>query len=207
MNEEQREKYKARYKSWRARNKDKVAAANKRYALKVRKPQVAKVPLTEEQQLERKRMYERKYRETHKASIKQFGHNWYSNNKASKRAKNLEWIANNGERNRSIRQKAGTKWRVNNPHIAIQYSEEYQNRRDRATPKWLSEIHIESIRQVYLERDRLNQLEGNKPSDSQYWTVDHVIPLAGDDVSGLHVPWNLQLLRRTNNSSKNNKLV
>lgn len=39
------------------------------------------------------------------------------------------------------------------------------------------------------------------PSDL---TVDHIIPLKNDIVSGLHVPWNIQYLTQSHNSIKSN---
>lgn len=38
------------------------------------------------------------------------------------------------------------------------------------------------------------------------YEVDHIIPLQGNDVSGLHVPWNLQVITGAENSAKGNRL-
>jgi hypothetical protein len=61
----------------------------------------------------------------------------------------------------------------------------------KATPKW---SNINKIKEIYK----------NCPKG---YHVDHIIPLKGKNVSGLHVYWNLQYLKYNINMSKSNKIL
>jgi hypothetical protein len=68
------------------------------------------------------------------------------------------------------------------------------------TPAWLNDVHLKEIKELYIIASELSWLsEGGL-------TVDHIVPLQGDNVSGLHVPWNLQVLPASYNYSKGNKI-
>lgn len=67
------------------------------------------------------------------------------------------------------------------------------------TPKWLSKEQLQEINEFYT---MAKELENVFPWKQH---VDHVVPLQGDGVSGLHVPWNLQILSAKDNITKGNR--
>ena len=66
-------------------------------------------------------------------------------------------------------------------------------------PSWLNQTDIVEIKKKYQEAAHLTDTTGIK------WSVDHIIPLNGAIVCGLHVPSNLQVIPLSMNLSKRNK--
>jgi len=69
-----------------------------------------------------------------------------------------------------------------------------------ASPPWLTKEHFKQIEEFYILAQKLEQETGIKHH------VDHIMPLQGELLSGLHVPWNLQILTATENIKKSNKI-
>lgn len=69
---------------------------------------------------------------------------------------------------------------------------------DNATPHWLSAEQQAAIKATYAEARRMSQ-HGEK------YEVDHIVPLHGAVVCGLHVPWNLRILSKAENNKRGNR--
>jgi 5-methylcytosine-specific restriction endonuclease McrA len=65
------------------------------------------------------------------------------------------------------------------------------------TPPWLTDAEFFEIDCIYQYAASLNSL-------GLRHEVDHIVPLQGAKVSGLHVPWNLQVLTLEDNRRKGN---
>lgn len=64
-----------------------------------------------------------------------------------------------------------------------------------ATPIWAD---MDKIRKLYVEAKEIENLTGNKHE------VDHIIPLQGKLVCGLHVEYNMQVIPAEENRRKSN---
>lgn len=120
-----------------------------------------------------------------KAYEKERQKSYYSENREKILEKNKSYIKNNPDRHRKSMRMAAAKRRG-----VI----------DKSCPVWLTKEQQEEIKAVYdLARDC-------EVTSGQKYHVDHIVPLQGNNVCGLHVPWNLQVLPADINMSKGNKL-
>lgn len=98
-----------------------------------------------------------------------------------------------------IRKKLGQHWARNLPaaHRASLQAARAARIRS-ASPRWLTRQHMTEIKAVYEESARLSASTGVRHE------VDHIVPLSGEAVCGLHVPWNLQPIPAEENRLKSN---
>jgi hypothetical protein len=74
-----------------------------------------------------------------------------------------------------------------------------EERLKEATPTWLTDLMLSEIKQLYKQRQELSESTGIE------YHVDHIVPIQGENVCGLHVPWNLQIITAEENLKKSNK--
>lgn len=104
------------------------------------------------------------------------------------------WNNRNPDRVREIHNKINKA----NPARRNLLTANYRSAKDNRTPAWLTEIDYERIANVYKLATLQSKITGVP------WHVDHIIPLRGKYVSGLHVPSNLQAIPGVDNVRKNN---
>jgi hypothetical protein len=156
---------------------------------------------------------QKQYVQKNKQLIKERAASYRVKNRENKNKKDLEYYYANKE---LILLKAKERYKKNKNKIKAKvkkYTElnkakvtaikaKYRAAKYQATPKWLTKEHLDEIKSFYELARELAWL-----NEGQVLQVDHIIPLQGKDVCGLHVPWNLQLLNKSNNISKFNNII
>lgn len=107
---------------------------------------------------------------------------------------------NNLEKVRKSNRLACKKWALSNKDMVNARSAKRRAAKLQALPKWLTKAEHEQIKEFYEIAEMFKLYIGEE------YHVDHIIPLQGENVCGLHVPWNLQVIPAKENLSKSNKL-
>lgn len=198
--EESKRRRAARRAIWEAENKDRLRAARKlAWQKKERTPEQRKAAVVRamrwaKEHPERAAMHRRailaRRRERDPEGLKaKYARNEARRGKEKRAAKWATWSAKNKERLKQYQKEhkaqAASRQRA---RAAIH---------KKASPVWSDKKKIHSF---YEEASRLTKVTGIEHQ------VDHVIPLRGRTVCGLHVENNLQILSRVENVKKGNRL-
>lgn len=162
---------------WRAKNPEKVAATNKKY---------------DEKNRDKRSEYAKQYRKANPEKV---------------RALFDSWAERNPEKIKGYMQKASKAWHERNPDYLSNFYKANKERyvaararrraaQDSATPAWLTAIDKAMIQEMYDVSEARYIQTGIKHH------VDHIVPINGKNVAGMHVPWNLQVITAHENLSK-----
>ena len=111
---------------------------------------------------------------------------WRENNLEKAREKNRKWQENNLEKAREL----ARKWHKDNPEKSRAQKAKRRAAKLERTPEWAD---YEKIETIYAQSGTEDH-------------VDHIIPLQGEIVSGLHVHTNLQVIPANENVQKGNRI-
>lgn len=129
--------------------------------------------------------WQKKYRAKNKERVSAYEAMYYQTKNKEKRLQQVKsWVQNNRGR-------------------ANANKKAYKVAKIKACPPWVRED--EDLMWMMAEAYELAVMRTDMLGFP--WHVDHVVPLRGKDVSGLHVPWNLQVIPGKENMSKSNKFV
>jgi hypothetical protein len=184
-------------KKWNMKNPEKVKAQKKKYREKYKEIISAKNKLAYQNNKKEMCRKNKEYRDKNKEEILAKKRKRYEENREKLLARNKEQYVKHKEK----RLARGKEWaKENKEKVRAYWGKRRADKRNR-TPKWISKDDLWILENAYeLANIRSNMFGFN-------WHVDHIIPLRGKAVSGLHVPNNIQVVPATWNLRKSNVAI
>lgn len=129
------------------------------------------------------------WRQAHPDAFQQ----WYAEHREARSAYWQEWSKDK----QAQRKETYAAWAKRNKHVVNALIAKRAAKKKQALVPWANH---EAIRALYAEAARLTRETGIRHE------VDHVYPLQGELVSGLHWEGNLQILTKAHNIAKGNRM-
>lgn len=133
-------------------------------------------------------------REKNRELYREYNKHWYEINLEKRR----EYSKCRREEKREFIREYDKRRRESNPEKFAAYNAKRRAAKLQRTPVWLTKEQLDEIETFYTAALAFRLFTGLT------YHVDHIIPLQGKNVSGLHVPWNLQVIPATDNLKKSN---
>jgi len=150
-------------------------------------------------QKELRRASQKRYAEKNKDKVAAAIKKWNSENKDKLLIAAKNYYDRNKD-NKEFKEKNAKKtreWFKKHPNKVLEQSSRKRATKLNRTPLWLSDADLFEIECIYIYAKSLNNIGLN-------YHVDHVIPLRGKTVSGLHIGSNLQVIPAMENLTKSN---
>lgn len=144
---------------------------------------------------EKRRKEKREFYAENTEKIKQQKRAFYQNNTEKEKSRSARWREENRE---YLRQKDRLDAKQRPAYFCYKTQKRHAAKLQR-TPQWLTEEHLKDIQTEYELSAWCSEVMGVK------YNVDHIVPLQGKTVCGLHVPWNLRVIPASDNFKKSNK--
>lgn len=141
--------------------------------------------------------YRKKWQAENPEKLREYAKRWLEGNKEQRRSIEMSWRARNPERVAAHNKKAGAKWARENKGKRNAICQRRRTAKMQRTPPWAD---LEKIESFYVSAARMSADTG-VPHE-----VDHIIPLQGKNVCGLHIHTNLRIVPRRVNRAKQNRM-
>lgn len=204
--EERKAKNREKMRRYRLRHKD-DPAYKARVREEKRKQRASNLDHFRERSRIRRKRHREKYAETEEYKTKAVKRTraWREKYPDRVKAANEAWRAahpgasiEGAKRYRERNPDARRKYNEKRPGYEAAQAAKRRAQKRRATPTWADLSAIEALYRAAINKSRETGVQ---------WDVDHIVPLKGKFVCGLHVCANLQLLPSVENRSKSNRFT